>query len=105
MASMKAEILYFDGCPNWIEAANRLRAAATLVGRTNIVVAFWRIDSDAEAATTPFAGSPTILIDGTDAFHSAVLVDQLTCRVYHTEAGLSGLPTVDQLADALRARG
>ncbi|PYE11745.1 hypothetical protein DFR67_13223 [Williamsia limnetica] len=102
--SMKAEILFFDGCPNWVEAAERVRAAATMIGRTDIEIAFWRIESGAEAAASPFAGSPTILIDGVDAFVDAVQVDQLACRVYRTETGLSGLPTINQLADALRGR-
>lgn len=102
---MKVEILYFDGCPNWQEAADRVRAAAIVIERPDIEVGYRRITSDAEAAASPFAGSPTILVDGVDAFDDAVQVTELACRVYPTDAGLAGLPTIDQLADALRARG
>ena len=101
---MKAEILFFVGCPNWEAAAERVRAAATTIGRMDVEIALWRIGSDAEAAASPFAGSPTILIDGVDAFDDAVQVDHLACRVYRTGTGFSGLPTIHQLADALRAR-
>ena len=104
MVDMRVEILYFDGCPNWVAAADRVRAAAAKIGRTDLDIGLWRIGSDAEAAASPFAGSPTILIDGTDAFDGAPQVDQLACRLYRTKAGAAGLPTVDQLADVLRAK-
>lgn len=101
---MKVEVLFFDGCPNWEAATERVRAAATMIGRTDIEIALWRIGSGAEAAASPFAGSPTILIDGVDPFDDAVQVDELACRVYRTGTGFSGLPTIHQLADALSAR-
>lgn len=104
MADMRVEILYLDGCPNWVAAAERVRAAAAKTGRTDLEIEVWRIGSNAEAAASPFAGSPTILIDGTDAFDGALHIDQLACRLYRTERGAAGLPTVDQLADVLRAR-
>ncbi|AOW94446.1 alkylmercury lyase [Rhodococcus sp. WMMA185] len=102
---MKVEILYFDGCPNWRETADRVRAAATAIGHPDIEIVYQRISSDAEAAASPFAGSPTILVDGVDAFDDAEPVTELACRIYPTEAGLAGLPSTEQLADALRARG
>ncbi|OZG29799.1 hypothetical protein DFJ75_4946 [Williamsia muralis] len=102
---MRVEILYVEGCPNWVAAVERVRAAAAKIGRTDLEIGVRRIGSDAEAAASPFAGSPTILIDGADAFDDALHVDQLACRLYRTEAGASGLPSVDQLADVLHARG
>ncbi|MFR9751771.1 hypothetical protein ACL02S_12135, partial [Nocardia sp. 004] len=104
IVDMKVEILYFDGCPNWREAADRVRAAVTAIGRTDIEIGYQRIASDAEAAAAPFAGSPTILVDGVDAFDDAEPVTQLACRVYPTEARLAGLPSIEQLTEALRAR-
>lgn len=101
---MKLEILYFDGCPNWQEAGARVRAAATAAGKPDVEIGYWRIASDAEAAAAPFAGSPTILVDGADVFDDVVPVTELACRVYPTEAGLAGLPTIEQLANALRSR-
>ncbi|MBY4107271.1 hypothetical protein HQO87_26315 [Rhodococcus fascians] len=64
---MKVEILYFDGCPNWQEAADRVRAAASLIGQSDIEIGHRLISSDAEAAASAFAGSPTILIGDIDS--------------------------------------
>ncbi|WP_430335245.1 alkylmercury lyase [Rhodococcus sp. ACT016] len=101
---MKVEILYFEACPNWMEAADRVRAAAIAAGRAAVEIEYRRIETDEEAAASPFAGSPTLLIDGADAFADAVPVTELACRVYRTEAGLAGLPSVEQLTEVLRAR-
>ena len=57
------------------------------------------------AAASAFAGSPTILVDGVDAFDDAVQLTELACRVYSTDRGLAGLPTVDQLAASLQSKG
>ncbi|MGH3639733.1 MAG: alkylmercury lyase [Mycobacterium sp.] len=99
---MRVEIVYFDGCPNWQEAGTR--AAAAAAGFADVEIAYRRVTTDEEAAASPFAGSPTILVDGTDAFDDAVPVRVLACRVYQTDGGLSGLPTVTQLTDAFRRR-
>jgi hypothetical protein len=101
---MKVEILYFDGCPNWRDAADRVREAATAIGLPDIEIEVRPITSDAEAAGSAFAGSPTILVDGVDAFDDAVQLTELACRIYRTEAGAAGLPTVDQVAASLRRR-
>ncbi|MBM7832707.1 hypothetical protein JOE59_003412 [Agromyces cerinus] len=55
------------------------------------------------ARETPFAGSPTIAVDGRDLFPSKDATDALACRVYPTPPGLAGVPTVEQVAEALRA--
>ncbi|WP_024794191.1 alkylmercury lyase [Tomitella biformata] len=101
---MKVEILYFDGCPNWQDAGTRVRAAAESVGLSDVEIGYRRIETETEAASLPFAGSPTILIDGTDAFAGAEPVAEFACRIYSTAAGLAGSPTVDQLAQVLRDR-
>lgn len=102
MAGMKVEILYFDGCPNWQAAADRVQTAAFMAGQPAAEISCRRIETDAEAAASLFAGSPTILIDGADAFDDATPITELACRVYPTETGLAGLPTVEQLAQALQ---
>ena len=101
---MMVEILYFDGCPNWQDAADRVQAAADTVGLSDVTIGYRRIETEEEAAALPFAGSPTILIDGTDAFAGATTVTEFACRVYPTETGLAGSPTVEQLAQVLRSR-
>ena len=51
-----------------------------------------------------FAGSPTILIDGADAFPTDGRTTDLACRVYYTDGRISRLPTVEQLVQALQER-
>lgn len=60
--------------------------------------------SPEEAALVEFAGSPTILIDGEDAFPTGGRTTDLACRLYTTAAGLAGLPTEDMLETVIRAR-
>ena len=53
---------------------------------------------------TAFAGSPTIEVDGTDLFPSDGATNDLACRVYRTPTGLAGLPTQEQIVEALNGR-
>lgn len=101
---MKVEILHTDDCPNWVEASVRVRAALDLLGLTGVALDVRTLTSSAEAAAVPFAGSPTILIDGSDAFPDGARTADLACRVYRTETGFAGAPTVGQIATALRQR-
>jgi hypothetical protein len=98
---LRAEILHIDDCPSWEEASRRLRAALDSTGHQDTVIAHTLVASPAEAAQVPFAGSPTILIDGTDLFPSAGRTNELACRVYLTPEGLAGRPTKEQLQQAL----
>ena len=102
---MKAEILHIDDCPSWEEAGRRLRVALDSTGHQGTVITYTLVASPAAAAQVPFAGSPTILIDGTDLFPSAGRTNDLACRVYMTPEGLAGWPTQAQLREALASRG
>ena len=95
---MKLELLYFDGCPHWEVAAERLESVAARRG----LVVERRIVADAEEAQAArFRGSPTILIDGRDPFASGNETFALTCRLYATPDGPAGSPTIEQLEAAL----
>ena len=54
-----------------------------------------------EAGRLGMRGSPTILINGRDPFVAAAGAAGLSCRLYHSEAGFTGAPTVEQLIEAL----
>lgn len=97
------EILYVDACPHWREAGERVLAALASVGRAGVEIDYRVLTTDEEAAASPFAGSPTILVDGVDPF-PAERVEHLACRVYRTESGLAGVPTVEALAEVFRGR-
>lgn len=98
---MKVELLYFDGCPNWKVADERLAHAARLVSRGDLTVQRRRVDTEQEAVALGFTGSPTIVIDGQDPFATGSEQVGLACRVYATPHGLSGSPTVDQFVGVL----
>ncbi len=92
-------MLYFDDCPNWQIADQRLAAIAA--GRADVVVTRHRIDTVQDAERVGFHGSPSILVDGVDLFPEPSAGVGLSCRVYRTPEGLSGSPTTEQLRAAL----
>jgi hypothetical protein len=62
-----------------------------------------RVDTPEQAERMGFRGSPTILIDGRDPWASAELAVGLACRIYQTEAGPDGAPSVGQIAAEISA--
>ena len=102
---MRVEVLHIDDCSNWVEAGARVKAALERVGDATGSVDFRLLRTPGEAAAVPFAGSPTITIDGEDLFPGADRVVDLACRIYATPAGLAAVPTVEQLVDAIGNHG
>lgn len=100
---MDVKIQYFDGCPNWQTAETRLREALDAVGLSDQGVSFEIVSTPEEAERLRFSGSPTVLVNGSDPFPAETSSFGLTCRVYRTEAGLEGSPSVAQLRQALAA--
>jgi len=97
---MRIELLYFEDCPNWKVADERLREVTSRRGQ---VVSYRLVATPEEAEANGFRGSPTILIDGRDPFATGDEPVGLSCRVYQTPDGLAGAPTIAQLEDALDA--
>lgn len=100
LAQVKVELLYFDGCPHWATAEQRLIEALSRLGSSDVVQRL-RIDSPEHAERVGFRGSPTILLDGRDPFADADSPVGFACRVYVTDSGLAGAPTIEQLVGAL----
>ena len=96
---MDVTLLYFDECPNWKVADDRL----TMVARDlpDVTVARHLVDTPQEAERVGFRGSPSILVDGVDVFAHADAPVGLSCRVYQTPDGPAGSPTVEQLRAAM----
>lgn len=96
-------LLYFDGCPNWKTADERLRAALAELGRGDEQVEYLEVVSHSQAEAVGFRGSPTILIDGRDPFGGDITDPVgLSCRLYRSEADMSGAPSTGQMLEALR---
>ena len=99
---MQVTVLYFENCPNWKMASRRLQDALSTVGLTDAVeVSYQRVETPEEAERVGFRGSPTILIDGRDPWAAPDGPIGLTCRIYQTERGGRGSPSVAQLVEAL----
>ena len=99
---MRVVLQYFDGCPNWRVADERLREALAEVGAPNEIV-YQVVETPEHAARVGFTGSPTILVDGRDPFADQASAVGLSCRMYRVDARLQGAPTVEQLVATLRS--
>jgi len=97
---MKLELHYFEDCPNWKVAAERLDVVAASRG---LVVERRIVASAEEAEAAQFRGSPTVLVDGRDPFASGDEPFGLACRVYETPNGPAGSPTIEQLEAVIDA--
>jgi len=97
---MDLRLLYFDGCPHWRVAEQRLRSALASAGLDD-QVQHVLVETPEDAERLDFLGSPTILIDGHDPFARGDELPAMACRVFSTPNGLEGSPTVEQLADVL----
>lgn len=97
---MQITLQYFDGCPNWETAADRLTVIAA--ERSDVTVSRQLIETQEEAEALDFRGSPTLLADGVPLFSAPEAPPGLSCRVYLTPAGLAGSPTTEQIRDAIR---
>jgi len=88
--SMKVEVLYFGGCPTYLEAERTVRevlAEESVEADVELVA----VDTDEEARKLRFPGSPTIRVDGEDIFPVPEWEDwRLGCRVYATPEGRKG---------------
>ena len=99
---MDITLLYFDDCPSWKVADERL---STLVGEIpDLTITRHRVESPEEAERVGFRGSPSILVDGIDVFADPDAPVGLSCRVYQTSDGPAGLPTLQELREALIQR-
>ena len=96
---MDVTLLYFEDCPNWLKADAHLRTLAA--ERPDLRIVHRIVDTPEAAEETRFRGSPSILIDGVDAFADADALVGLSCRVYQTPDGPAGSPTIEQLRAVL----
>lgn len=99
---VEVTLLYFDGCPNWKVADERLERLARELPTLRITRR--RVVTSEEAERLGFRGSPSILVDGVDVFAEPDAPVGLSCRVYATPDGPAGSPTLPQLREALVAR-
>ncbi len=101
---MKIEFLYSEDCPSHAPALERLRdllEQEDLQADLRIV----RVETDEQAQSLCFPGSPTIRVDGQDIDPEGTTANPvgLSCRVYRTSDGrFTPLPPEDLVLQALR---
>ena len=91
-------LLYFDGCPSWQLADQRLDE---LAGELDLRVTRQKVETPEAAERWGFRGSPSILVDGEDVFAVGNEPVGLSCRIYQTPDGPAGAPTLQQLREVL----
>ena len=103
MPDSTIELIYEQTCPN-VEAARLLiKSACTQLGRAADWHE-WEVSNPQFPAHARGFGSPTILVGGVDvAGQSASISD--CCRIYAGERGVQGVPTLEQVVQALKGCG
>jgi hypothetical protein len=99
---MKIEVLYFEGCPNYLPAVDRLRTVLAREGLRAELIEI-EVKDDSAAKALKFFGSPTIRVNGIDIEASSRRVSEsgFACRCYP-----GGLPSEKMIRAAVReARG
>jgi hypothetical protein len=100
---MKVELLWWEGCPSYPETLADLRRVLR-EERVDAEVELVEVESDEQARAERFPGSPTVRLDGVDAFPPAETEPfSLTCRVYRLSDGrISATPDPEDLREAVR---
>ena len=98
---LSVQLQHVADCPNADVATIWLRLALDATGHEGTPIEFVHVSSDEQARDLDFRGSPTVLIDGLDPFETPDSPVGLACRLYRTDTGTSGAPTVEQLVDAI----
>lgn len=98
---MYVELLVVPECPNEVSALDLTRAALDELDVSASVIRSV-IESDEHARARGFTGSPTFLINGRDPFGEPGAAVGVACRLYRTPAGLAGVPSLEELREALR---
>jgi hypothetical protein len=98
--TMNAELRIIPGCPNGPESRELFATALELEGYDAGSLTVRSVDSDEQAQALGFHGSPSFVVDGRDLFPSDA-APAVACRVYPTQLGLRGAPSLETLRRAL----
>jgi hypothetical protein len=98
---MHVELLVVPDCPHQAGAASLLRTTLDELGFEDAAIDTTVIDAVEAAQQRGFMGSPTFLVNGTDAFPVPGRRPGLPCRLYPNRDGLAGLPDPTQLEQAV----
>lgn len=94
-------VLVVAGCPSGPRAEQLMHDALSAVGLPGTPIRITLVETEEQAAELAFSGSPSFRVNGEDPY-PATVGPSLACRLYRTEAGVSGLPDPGALIAALR---
>jgi hypothetical protein len=97
------ELLYFAGCPSARETEALVRRVLVEEGRVATLVTI-AVETPEQAKATRFLGSPTVRINGRDIEPARAREPggSMSCRIYQTESGGSGVPPEELLRAAVQ---
>ena len=97
---MKLDIMHVPGCPG--AAILRSLLAPIVAECADIQVTWHTVHNEDQARRQGMAGSPTLLVDGTDPFGLPGQQASLSCRLYPGHDGRPGpAPSAAQLSSVL----
>lgn len=98
---IKAQVFYFDGCPSWKEGLKNFNKALKLENvKAEVDVVL--IENDDDVAEKKFLGSPSFRINDADLWPEERESYSLGCRIYVTQDGYKGFPSVAMLREKIR---
>jgi hypothetical protein len=99
---VRVSFLYYEECPSYDLALERLREVMDEEGIPNEVEVI-KVESEEQARKLRFVGSPTIHVNGQDIDPSSDSRYALTCRAYRlADDRISPLPSKDMIRRAFR---
>ena len=100
---MRAELLWWAGCPSTERARELLAEALEGNGLDPAAIEMREITSDEDAEHEGFSGSPTIRLNGVEVAPEPGEPVSLTCRVYRTRDGrVSPVPDPEDIEQAIK---
>ena len=93
MKTRRIEVVYFDGCPNVMQAQDHLREAIEASGQ-QLTWFEWDLMEESTPAEFRRRGSPTVLVDGEDVTGETVGASAMSCRA-------DGAPSAASISERL----
>ena len=99
---MRAELLWWAGCPSTERARELLAEALERKGLDPEAIEMREVQTEAEASAEGFVGSPTIRIDGVEVAPEPGEPAGLSCRIYRARDGrVSPVPDPEDIEAAI----
>jgi len=98
---LAVQLLRVADCPHAAVADVRLRVALNATGHEDTPIEWVLVNSPEQADELHFYGSPTVLLDGHDPFATPDQPVGLACRLYASDTGTTGAPSLAELVDAI----